>query len=116
MSGFGKALSTVGLALGVAFILSASDQKAEAQQRGPANAQRMETRHRRSRGRNKSVTRFFVTSKGLGKGTGADAAVRSYSAAAASRWKRKRPRWGQRRVCGTKLNVFRMAAHRPCRR
>ncbi len=38
MSGFGKALSTVGLALGVAFILSASDQKAEAQQRGPANA------------------------------------------------------------------------------
>jgi hypothetical protein len=49
MSSFGKALSTIGITLGVAFMLSASDQQIEAQQRGPANAPAGGTRHRRSR-------------------------------------------------------------------
>jgi hypothetical protein len=44
-------------------MLSASDQKTEAQQRGGANAPSSIPM-----GGNKSVTRFFVTSKGLGKG------------------------------------------------
>jgi hypothetical protein len=69
MSSFGKALSTIGLALGVAFMLSASDQNAEAQQRGPANAPASGNAPSSiPMGGNKSVTRFFVTSKGLGKG------------------------------------------------
>ncbi len=63
MSSFGKALSAVGLSLSVAFMLSASDQKTEAQQRGGPNAPSSIPM-----GGNKSVTRFFVTSKGLGKG------------------------------------------------
>ena len=65
MSSFGKAPSAVGLMLGVAFMLSASDQATHAQQRGGANAPSSIPM-----GGNKSVTRFFVTSKGLGKGGG----------------------------------------------
>jgi hypothetical protein len=69
MSSFGKALSTLRLTLGVAFILCASDQKTEAQQRGPANAQAGGNAPSSiPMGGNKSVTRFFVTSKGVGKG------------------------------------------------
>ena len=68
MGSFGKALS-IGLTLGVAFIVSASDQKTEAQQRGPANAPAGGNAPSSiPMGGNKSVTRFFVTSKGLGKG------------------------------------------------
>jgi hypothetical protein len=63
MSGFGKALSAMGFTLSVAFMLSASDQTTQAQQRGGANAPSSIPM-----GGNKSVTRFFVTSKGLGKG------------------------------------------------
>jgi hypothetical protein len=68
MSSFGKALlakalRAMCLTLGVAFMLSASDQKTEAQQRGGANAPSSIPM-----GGNKSVTRFFVTSRGLGKG------------------------------------------------
>jgi hypothetical protein len=63
MSSLGKALSAMCLTLGVAFILSASDQRTEAQQRGGANEPSSIPM-----GGNKSVTRFFVTSKGLGKG------------------------------------------------
>lgn len=69
MSSFGRALSTIGLAVGVALILPASDQKTEAQQRGPANAPAGGNPPSSiPMGGNKSVTRFFVTSKGLGKG------------------------------------------------
>jgi hypothetical protein len=69
MSSFGRMLSAMGLALGVAFMLSASDQKTEAQQRGPANAPAGGNAPSSiPMGGNKSVTRFFVTSKGLGKG------------------------------------------------
>ena len=69
MSSFGKALSTISLTLSVAFMLSASDQKTEAQQRGPANAPAgANAPSSIPMGGNKSVTRFFVTSKGLGKG------------------------------------------------
>jgi hypothetical protein len=63
VSSFGKALSAMGLTLSVAFMLSASDQTTEAQQRGGANAPSSIPM-----GGNKSVTRFFVTGKGLGKG------------------------------------------------
>lgn len=78
MSGFGNALSIISLVLSVAFVLSASGQQSEAQQRPnapTANAPPSSI----PMGGNKSVTRFFVTSKGLGKGgdlgglTGADA-------------------------------------------
>jgi hypothetical protein len=69
MSSFGKALSTISLTLSVAFMLSASDQNTEAQQRGPANAPAgANAPSSIPMGGNKSVTRFFVTSKGLGKG------------------------------------------------
>src|SRR5579864_9365940 len=87
MGSFGKALS-IGLALGVAFILSASDRKTEAQQRGPANAPAGGNAPSSiPMGGNKSVTRFFVTSKGLGKGgdlgglAGADAHCQSLAQA-----------------------------------
>jgi hypothetical protein len=84
MSSFGKVLSAMGLALGMAFVLSASDQKTEAQQRDLPNAPTGGNAPATGRnaptsipmGGNKSVTRFFVTSKGLGKGgdlAGADA-------------------------------------------
>jgi hypothetical protein len=63
MSSFGKVLSAMGLALSVTFMLATSDQKTEAQQRGGANEPSSIPM-----GGNKSVTRFFVTSKGLGKG------------------------------------------------
>jgi hypothetical protein len=68
MSSFGKVLSTIGLTLGVTFILSASDQKTEAQQRGPNVPAGGNAPSSIPMGGNKSVTRFFVTSKGLGKG------------------------------------------------
>jgi hypothetical protein len=69
MSSFAKILSAMGLALGVAFTLSASDQKTEAQQRGSTNAPAgANAPSSIPMGGNKSVTRFFVTSKGLGKG------------------------------------------------
>jgi hypothetical protein len=69
MSSFGKILSAMSLALGVAFTLAASDQKTEAQQRGPTNAPAGGNAPSSiPMGGNKSVTRFFVTSKGLGKG------------------------------------------------
>src|SRR5215471_21738164 len=78
MSRFGKAFSIVGLALGAAFMPFALDQKTEAQR---ANAPTGGNAAPASipMGGNKSVTRFFVTSKGLGKGgdlgglSGADA-------------------------------------------
>ena len=63
MSRRSKAFLIVGLTLTVAFMLSASDQTTHAQQRGGANAPSSIPM-----GGNKSVTRFFVTSKGLGKG------------------------------------------------
>ena len=63
ISSFSKALSAMCLTLSVAFTLSASGQKAEAQQRDGADAPSSIPM-----GGNKSVTRFFVTSKGLGKG------------------------------------------------
>jgi len=63
MSRRSKALLVVGLSLTVALMLSASDQTTHAQQRGGANAPSSIPM-----GGNKSVTRFFVTSKGLGKG------------------------------------------------
>src|SRR5579885_875742 len=71
MSGFGKGLAALWLscALATAPVLSACDQKSEAQRAGngqdgggtaaPASI---------PMGGNKSVTRFFITSKGLGKG------------------------------------------------
>jgi hypothetical protein len=69
MSSFGRVLSAMGLAFGVALMLSASDQKVEAQQRGPANAPAGGNAPSSiPMGGNKSVTRFFVTSKGLSKG------------------------------------------------
>jgi hypothetical protein len=64
-----KALSVVGLAFGVAFMLCASDRQTQAQQRGGANAPAANSPPSSiPMGGNKSVTRFFVTSKGLGKG------------------------------------------------
>jgi len=69
MSRFGKALSAIGLKLGLALMLSAPDQRTEAQKRGPANASAGNNAPSAiPMGGNKSVTRFFVTSKGLGKG------------------------------------------------
>jgi hypothetical protein len=62
MSGRSKVL-VAGLMLAVAFMLSASDQTPRAQQRDGANAPSSIPM-----GGNKSVTRFFVTGKGLGKG------------------------------------------------
>jgi hypothetical protein len=68
MSSFGRVLSAMGPALGVAFMLSASDQETEAQQRGPNAPAGENAPSSIPMGGNKSVTRFFVTSKGLGKG------------------------------------------------
>ena len=67
-----KTLSALGLGgtLSVAFILSACDQKVETQQ-GKENAPSAEQSAAPTSipmGGTKSVTRFFVTSKGLGKG------------------------------------------------
>jgi hypothetical protein len=59
----------MGLTLGVAFMLLASDQNTDAQQRGSANAPAgANSPSSIPMGGKKSVTRFFVTSKGLGKG------------------------------------------------
>ena len=70
MTRVGKALSATSIALGVTFMLSASDQTTHAQPRGGANAPAAGGNAPSSipMGGNKSVTRFFVTSKGLGKG------------------------------------------------
>jgi hypothetical protein len=72
MREFGKALASLRLscALTVALVLSACDQKNETQ-RGAENAPGMARNAAPASipmGGNKSVTRFFVTSKGLGKG------------------------------------------------
>jgi len=65
----GQSASAMGLTVGVAFMLSASEQSTEAQQRGPANAPSGgNALSSIPMGGNKSVTRFFITSKGLGKG------------------------------------------------
>jgi hypothetical protein len=63
MGGLGKALSVVGLALGVASMLVASAQETDAQQRGPTNAPAGNSPSSIPMGGKKSVT-----SKGLGKG------------------------------------------------
>ena len=70
MTRVGKALSATSIALGVTFMLSASDQTTRAQQRGGASAPAAGGNAPSSipMGGNKSVTGFFVTSKGLGKG------------------------------------------------
>src|SRR5258707_14943359 len=71
MGKFGRALPVlgVGCALPVALVLSAFGQRTEAQQRGPANVPAGGNAPSSiPMGGNKSVTRFFVTSKGLGKG------------------------------------------------
>jgi hypothetical protein len=71
MSKFARALPVLwlGYALPVALALSASSQKTEAQQRGPANSPAAGNAPSSiPMGGNKSVTRFFVTSKGLGEG------------------------------------------------
>jgi hypothetical protein len=72
MSEFGNAHSALwlGCALSVAFVLSACDQKSETQKRaGNAPAAARETAPSSiPMGGSKSVTRFFVASKGLGKG------------------------------------------------
>ena len=70
MTRVGKALSATSIALGVTFMLSASDQTTHAQQRGGASAPAAGGNAPSSipMGGNKSVTGFFVTSKGLGKG------------------------------------------------
>src|SRR6266853_5145600 len=82
MGKFGRELPVlwVGCALPVALVLSAFGQRTEAQERGPANVPAGGNAPSSiPMGGNKSVTRFFVTSKGLGKGgdlgglTGADA-------------------------------------------
>jgi hypothetical protein len=67
MSRLGTALSSGGFVLGVAIMLSASDQRTEAQRAG-TNAPAAGAPSSIPMGGNKSVTRFFVTSKGLGKG------------------------------------------------
>src|SRR6516164_6984225 len=82
MSRRSKAFLVVGLTLTVASMLSASDQTTQAQQRGGASAPASIPM-----GGSKSVTRFFVTSKGLGKGgnlgglAGADAHCQSLAQA-----------------------------------
>src|SRR5216684_6628025 len=90
MGKFGRALPVlwVGCALPVALVLSASSQKTEAQQRGPANSPAAGNAPSSiPMGGNKSVTRFFVASKGLGKGgdlgglAGADAHCQSLAQA-----------------------------------
>jgi hypothetical protein len=88
MSRPSKALSVVGPTLAVAFTLFASDQTTPAQQRGGANAPATGNAPSSTpMGGNKSVTRFFVTSKGLGRGgnlgglAGADAHCRALAQA-----------------------------------
>src|SRR6185436_13514806 len=89
-----KALSALGFGgtLSMAFVLSACDQKIETQ-RGPENTPAAEQNAAPTSipmGGNKSVTRFFVTSKGLGKGgdlgglAGADAHCQALAAAEGS--------------------------------
>ena len=91
MSEFGMALSGVrlGCAVSVAFVLSACDQQKETQ-KGAGNASGTAQNAAPSSipmGGSKSVTRFFVTSKGLGKGgdlgglAGADAHCQSLAQA-----------------------------------
>jgi hypothetical protein len=91
MSAFGMALSPIRLscALSVALILSACDQRKETQ-KGAGTATDTAKNAAPSSipmGGNKSVTRFFVTSKGLGKGgdlgglAGADAHCQSLAEA-----------------------------------
>ena len=66
MGRFSAALWAVGLTLGVALMLSAFDQKTEAQRANPPTTGNPPSSI--PMGGNKSVTRFFVTSKGIGKG------------------------------------------------
>src|SRR5215471_18871421 len=66
MGRFSAALWAMGLTLGVALTLSAFDQKTEAQRANPPTTGNPPSSV--PMGGNKSVTRFFVTSKGLGKG------------------------------------------------
>jgi hypothetical protein len=91
MSEFGRALAALrlGYALPVALVLSACDQKNEAQ-KGAENSPGMARNAAPASipmGGNKSVTRFFITSKGLGKGgdlgglAGADAHCQSLAQA-----------------------------------
>jgi hypothetical protein len=72
MTEFGKATSAlcVCYALGMAFALSACDRKGETQKRAETQpaAAREPAPSSIPMGGNKSVTRFFVTSRGLGKG------------------------------------------------
>jgi hypothetical protein len=60
MSRLGTALSSGGFVLGVAIMLSASDQRTEAQRAG-TNAPAAGAPSSIPMGGNKSVTRFFVT-------------------------------------------------------
>src|SRR5215468_11303364 len=66
MGRFSAALWAMGLTLGVALTLSAFDQKTEAQRANPPTTGNPPSSI--PMGGNKSVTRFFITSKGLGKG------------------------------------------------
>jgi hypothetical protein len=73
MTRLGRAVSALKIccALGVALVSAACDQKSETQKRSesiPAAAAREPAPASIPMGGNKSVTRFFVTSKGLGKG------------------------------------------------
>jgi len=72
MTKLGRARSvlSLGCTLSVAFILSACDQKAETQQRAENAPKAVQDAPPPSipMGTGRSVTRFFITSKGLGKG------------------------------------------------
>jgi hypothetical protein len=94
MTEFGRALSALGLscALSTAFVLGACDQKNETQsgtENAPGPVQNAAPAPPASipMGGSKSVTRFFVTSRGLGKGgdlrglAGADAHCQSLAQA-----------------------------------
>jgi hypothetical protein len=92
MSEFGIALSGLRLscALGVAFVLSACDQAKETQSGAgtpPSGTAQTAAPSSIPMGGSKSVTRFFITSKGLGKGgnlgglAGADAHCQSLAQA-----------------------------------
>ena len=72
MTGFGRAVSAlkISCALSVALVSAACDQKSETQKRteGTPAATREPAPSSIPMGGSKSVTRFFVTSKGLGRG------------------------------------------------
>jgi hypothetical protein len=77
----------MGLALGVALMLPASDQKTEAQQRGPAGARAgANAPSSIPMGGNKSVTRFFrLQQRGSAKATVSPAPMRT-----ARRWRERK--------------------------